>query len=63
MAKAETVLTFTVKVKPELSFRDAIKLRLAGGKYMQRFWDAFAERIRSDFKKGDSENDEDRSTD
>ena len=36
-----------ITIKPDLRWRDAIKLRLAGGKYMASFWDAFAERVRN----------------
>ncbi len=45
MAKTENSIIFSIKIKPDLSLRDALKLRLAGGKYMMNFWDGFAKNV------------------
>lgn len=47
MAKIDNSIMITVQIKPDLSWRDALKLRLAGGKHMEKFWDAFAEMFKS----------------
>jgi hypothetical protein len=46
MAEQETRIIVTVKINPDVSWIDALKLRLSGGKYMMNFWNTFAERLK-----------------
>jgi hypothetical protein len=39
MATNTGTLTLAIRIKPELSWSDALKMRLAGAKYMEKFWE------------------------
>jgi hypothetical protein len=46
MASDNYTITVKLEIKPLLSWRDAIKLRLAGGKAAEEFWNVLAENLR-----------------